>query len=117
MGRCLFVNSVCKQDALQLFSPVSVFLGHSVMEFLSLQEGLLCCSVESLHFTICLGMIGTGDVTSNVGQLIEILTDLKNKLRFLGILEIKFIKKILGCTLDNFYKKKILVIHCMRYMY
>ena len=86
------MDSVFKQDALQLFSPVSVFLGHSVMEFLSLQEGLLCCSIESLHFTICLGMIGTCDVMSNVGQLIEFLTDLKNKLQFLGIHEITFIK-------------------------
>ena len=66
------------------------------MEFLSLQEGLLGCSVESLHFTICLGMIGTDDVMFNVGQLIEFLTDLKSKLRFLGIHEIKFIKKFLG---------------------
>ena len=98
LGRCLFVDSVCKQDALQLFSPVSVFLGHSVMEFLSLQEGLLGCSAEFLHFTFCLGMIGTGDVMSNVGQLIEFLTDLKSKLQFLGVHEIKFIKKILGCT-------------------
>ena len=63
------------------------------MEFLSLQEGLLCCPVESLHFTICFGMIGTGDVMSNVGQLIEFLTDLKSKLQFLGIHKVKFIKK------------------------
>ena len=28
-GRCLFVDSVCKQDALQLFNPVSVYLCHS----------------------------------------------------------------------------------------
>ena len=85
MGRCLFVDSICRKDALQLLSPVSLLVGHSVMEFLSLQEGLLCCSIESPHFTICFGMIGTGDVTSNVGQLIEFVTDLKNKLRFLGI--------------------------------
>ena len=74
------------------------------MEFLSLQEGLLGCSVESLHFTICLGMIGTGDVMSNVGRLIEFLTDLKYKLQFLGVHEIKFTKKFLG-------------VHYMKYMY
>ena len=78
------------------------------MEFLSLQEGLLCCPVESLHFTICLGMICTGDVMSNVGQLIEFLTDLKSKLQFLGIHEVKFIKKILGRTL---YKCHILILN------
>ena len=78
------------------------------MEFLSLQEGLLCCPVESLHFTICLGMIGTGDAMSNVGQLIEFLTDLKSKLQFLGIHEVKFIKKILGHTL---YKSHILIVN------
>ena len=75
------------------------------MEFLSLQEGLLCCSVESPHFTISLGMIGTGDVMSNVGQLIEFLTDLKSKLQFLDVHEIKFIKKILGCTRYKIYNK------------
>ena len=37
------------------------------MAFVSLQEGLLCCSVESLYFTICLGVVGTGDVLPNVG--------------------------------------------------
>ena len=78
------------------------------MEFLSLQEGLLCCSVESLHFTICLGMKGTGDVMSNIGQLIEFLTGLKNKLQFLGVYEIKFIKKILGHIHEITFIKKIL---------
>ena len=75
------------------------------MEFLRLQEGLLCCSVESLHFTICLGMIGTGDVMSNVGELIEFFTDLKNKLQFLGVHKIKFIKNSWAYTQDNIYKK------------
>ena len=116
MGRCLFVDSVCKQDALQLFSPVSVFLGHSVMEFLSLQEGLLCCSVESLHITISLEMIGTGDVMSYVGQLIEFLTDLKSKLQFLGLHKIKFIKKFLGIH-DIKFITKFLVIHYMKDIY
>ena len=111
-------KAFCKPKYLKLFSPVSVFLGHSVMEFLSLQEGLLCCSVESLHFTICLGMIGTGDVMSNVGQLIEFLTDLKNKIlgvhkikfikKFLGIHEITFIKNILGHTL---YEIHVLILN------
>ena len=50
-------------------------------------------------------MIGIGDVMSNFGQLIEFLTDLKNKLRFLGIQKIKFIKKFLGIQEITFIKK------------
>ena len=57
-------------------------------------------------------MIGTGDVMSNVGQLIEFLADLKHKLQFLGIHEIKFIKKIPGHTQDNVYKK---ILRCTLY--
>ena len=86
------------------------------MEFLSLQKGLLCCSVESLHFTISLGMIGAGDVMSNVGQLIEFLTDLKSKLQFLDVHEIKFIKIFLG-THDIKFITKFLVIHYMKDIY
>ena len=57
-------------------------------------------------------MIGTGDVMSNVGQLIEFLTDLKSKLQFLGIHEIKFIKKILGHTQYKIYNK---ILGCTLY--
>ena len=93
----------------------SVFSWATLMEFLSLQEGLLCCSVESLYVTICLGMICTLDVMSNVGQLIEFLTDLKTKLQFLFIHEITFIK-ILGHTRDNIYENSW-ADTIMRYMY
>ena len=84
------------------------------MEFLGLQEGW-CCSVKSLHFTICLGMIGTCDVMFNVGQLIEFLTDLKNKSQFLRVHEITFIK-ILGHTQDDICKNSW-AYTIMRYMY
>ena len=60
-----------------------------VMEFLAFQEGLLGCSVESLHLTICLGMIGAGNVVSDICELIELVSNLKTqqKKKFKDILK------------------------------
>ena len=49
------------------------------MEFLAFQEGLLGCSVESLHLTISLGMVGTGNVVSDICKLIELVSNLKTE--------------------------------------
>ena len=35
------------------------------------------CSVESLHLTICLGMIGAGNVVPDVCELIELVSNLR----------------------------------------
>ena len=62
------------------------FLAQSVFSWATLSwnsrvfKKASCVVLLNLHFTICLEMIGTGDVMSNVGQLIEFLTDLKYKL-------------------------------------
>ena len=68
---------VGKEDALQLFVPLGISLEDFFMEFLAFQEGLLCCSVESLHLTICPGMIGAGNVVSDICELIEHVSNLR----------------------------------------
>ena len=60
-------------------TTVNICFFHLITEFLAFQEGLLYCSVESLHLTICLGVIGTCDVMSNACELIELLSDLENR--------------------------------------
>ena len=74
--RGLFSDPVGKQNAVQLLVPVNICFFHLITEFLAFQEGLLCCSVESLHFTICLGVISTCDVMSNACELVELLSNL-----------------------------------------
>ena len=82
---------------------------HLITEFLTFQEGFLCCSVESLHFTIYLGVIGTCDVMSNACELIELLSDLENRtnkknVKIHGHTQISWsytIHNLLGCTLHT----------------
>ena len=73
----MFSGSVGKEDAAQLLVPQGISLDDFIMEFLAFQEGLLCCSVESLHLTIFLGMIGAGNAVSDVCELIEFASNLK----------------------------------------
>ena len=90
----MFSGSVGKEDVVQLLVPQGISLDDLIMEFLVFQEGLLGCSVESLHLTICLGMIGTGNVVPDVCELIELVSNLriqqkkknKNKLKRTNIL-------------------------------
>ena len=70
-------GSVGEEDALKLFVPLGINLDDFIMDFLAFQEGFLCCSVESLHLTICLGMIGTGNVVSDVCEFIEFISNLR----------------------------------------
>ena len=73
----MFSGSVGKEDAVQLLVPQGISLDDLTMEFLAFQEGLLGCFVESLHLTICLGMIGTGNVVPDVCELIELVSNLR----------------------------------------
>ena len=66
----LFSEPAGEENAIQLLVPVNICFFHLITEFLAFQEGLLCCSVESLYFTICLGVIGTCDVMSNACEFI-----------------------------------------------
>ena len=67
----MFSGSVGEEDALQLFVPLGISLDDLIMEFLAFQEGLLCCSVESLHLTIFLGLMGAGNVVSELIELCQ----------------------------------------------
>ena len=73
----MFSGPVGNEDAVQLLVPQGISLDYLVMEFLAFQEGLLGCSVESLHLTICLGMIGTGNVVFDICELIKLVSNLK----------------------------------------
>ena len=73
----MFSGSVGEEDAVQLLVPQGISLDDLIIEFLAFQEGLLDCSVESLHLTICLGMIGTGNVVSDVCEFIEFISNLR----------------------------------------
>ena len=73
----MFSGSVGKEDAVQLLVPQGISLDDFIMEFLALEEGLLCCSVESLHLTICLGVIVAGNVVPYVCELIELVSNMK----------------------------------------
>ena len=73
----MFSGSVVKEDSLQLFVPLGISLDDFIMDFLTFQEGFLCCSVESLHLTICLGMIGAGNVVPDICELIEFISNLR----------------------------------------
>ena len=75
----MFSGSVGKEDAVQLLVPQGISLDDFVMEFLAFQEGFLCCSVDSPHLTICLGMIGVGNVVPDVCELIELVSILKTQ--------------------------------------
>ena len=88
----MFSGSVGKEDAVQLLMPLGISIDDFIMEFLAFQEGLLCCSVDSLHLTICLGMICTGNVVPDVCELIELVSNLKKKKKE------KIIKNILNYT-------------------
>ena len=70
-------GSVGKENAVQLLVPQGISLDYLVMEFLAFHEGLLGSSVESLHLTICLGMIGTGNVVFDICELIKLVSKLK----------------------------------------
>ena len=70
-------GSVGEEDAVQLLVPQVFSLDDLIMEFLAFQEGLLGCSVESLHLTINLGMVGTGNVVSDISKLTELVSNLK----------------------------------------
>ena len=72
----MFFGSVGKEDAVQLLVPQGISLDY-LGKFLAFQEGLLDCSVESLHLAICLGMIGTGNVVSDICEVIELVSNLK----------------------------------------
>ena len=74
----MFSGSVGKEDAVQLLVPQAISLHYLVMEFLAFQEGLLGSSVESLYLTICLGMIGTGNVVFDICELIKLSATLKH---------------------------------------
>ena len=73
----MFSGSVGKEDAVELLVPQGISLDNLIMEFLAFQEGLLGCSVESLHLTISLGMVGAGNVVSDISKLIELVSNLK----------------------------------------
>ena len=74
----LFSDPVGKEYAVYLSVTVNICFFHLITEFLVFQEGLLCYSVKSLHFTIGLGMIGTCDVMSNACELIKLISDLES---------------------------------------
>ena len=73
----MFSGSVGKEDAVQLFVPQGISLDDLIMEFLAFEEGLLGCSFESLHLTICLGVIGTGNVVPDVCELMQLVSNLR----------------------------------------
>ena len=73
----MFSGSVGEEEAVQLLVPQVISPDDFIMEFLAFEEGLLCCSVESLHLTTCLGVIGTGNVVLCVCELIELASNLE----------------------------------------
>ena len=73
----MFSGSVGEKDALQLFVPFGISVDDFIMDFLAFQEGFLCCFVESFHLTICLGMIGTGNVVPDVCESIKFISNLR----------------------------------------
>ena len=75
----MFSGSVGKEDAVHLLVPQGISLDNLIMEFLAFQEGLLGCFVESLHLTISLGMVGTGNVVSDICKFIELVSNLKTE--------------------------------------
>ena len=74
--RGLFSDPVGKQNAVQLLVPVNICFFHLITEFLAFQEGLLCCSVESLHFAICLGVISNCECISGMFDIVGSCLDL-----------------------------------------
>ena len=56
--------------------PVCIWL-ICTTEFLSFQEGLLRCSVKSLHFTIWLGVTSICDIMPDASKLIKLLSNLE----------------------------------------
>ena len=102
----LFSDPIGKENVVQLLVPVNICFFHLITEFLAFQEGLLSCSVESLHLTICLGVIGTCDVMSNACELIEHLSDLANKTNN-KMLKYMVVHEYHGCKPYTIY----LVIH------
>ena len=75
----MFSGSVGEEDVVQLLVPQGISLDDLIMEFLAFQEGLLGCSVESPHLTISMGMVGTGNVVSDICKLIELVSNLKKE--------------------------------------
>ena len=75
----MFSGSEGEEDALHFFVPLGISLDDFIMDFLAFQEGFLCCSVESLHLTICLGMIGAGNVVPDVCELVEFISNLRKQ--------------------------------------
>ena len=71
----MFSSSVGKEDAVQLLVPQDISLNDLIIQ-MAFQEGLLGCSVECLHLTICLGMIGAGNVVPDVCEHIELVSNL-----------------------------------------
>ena len=109
--RGLFSDPVGKQNAVQLPVPVNICFFHLITEFLAFQEGLLCCSVESLHFTICLGVIRTCDVMSNACELVELLSNLENRTNTKKMLNYMVVHKYHGRTLWSLHEARLLYKH------
>ena len=107
--RGLFSDPVGKQNAVQLLVPVNICFFHLITEFLAFQEGLLCCSVESLYFTICLGVISTCDVMSNACELVELLSNLQNRTNTKKML--MAIHEYHGHTLWSLHEARLLYEH------